>query len=742
MALLHDVGLVEVRDTMAFTAWLVWAHTVPGVVLWRALDWRAPVGSGRARPFPEDVALGSILGIIVAIPAYLLAVAAGLPLLVAAWPLLVLVPAALSRRGRVLLLRRQARPTPPWWSWSLAAVMLFAVGFSAVDFWGEQALTPESLRGPYVDVPFHLSLVGEFRHHFPATMPYVSGTPLRYHWLVYPFLASSSWGAGVEPHVLLQLLGPAALGALMLLGVAAAATRLSGHRWAGVAAAALACAVSPLDVMGWSRGAEPWISPSWAFYISPTQALANALAPLLVVLVVAVARGAATRPRHWLLTAVVLLAVAGAKSAMPPLFVAGLFGATVVMVLLRRRAAWRLAGLTVLSVGVFALATAIFYGRGSRALTLEPLQYVDFRAAGLGLAETDAAASGIVQAVMTAALVLCVAAPAVGALGLFSHGGWRRPVPWLLLGTWAAGIGVLLLMRHPGLGQYYFYASGVVPVVLLAALGWARAVGHPSRAKVTVVGAALLVGLGWAVLVSALTSSEEPLRSASTDAGRMLASFGLPLGIAVSGVLVLTAAFHLGSRRSAALRGQSLLVAISLVVGMCLPYPLATVATFRDGAQPPRSAARIPVREGGLEAATWLREHSSPDDLVATNVHTQMLSEAASFDHRNFWISAYSERRVLVEGWAYIAPEVVGLPSTDANNAAAGPAEFWDPELLRLNDEAFTAPTAARLEELHRRHGVDWLFVDKGRDPDLEALGRLADVRLETEQYAVVQLRP
>ena len=112
-----------------------WAWTIPGTVLWRALDWRVPRGDPErvvpvGRPFLEDLTLGSVLGLITSVPAYLACVAIGAPRLVLLWPLLVLVPAALTPRGRLLLRRRQAHPTPVWFSWALAAVTLYVVVYS------------------------------------------------------------------------------------------------------------------------------------------------------------------------------------------------------------------------------------------------------------------------------------------------------------------------------------------------------------------------------------------------------------------------------------------------------------------------------------------------------------------------------------------------------------------------------------------------------------------------------------
>lgn len=737
---LRHMAHVGGRDILVFTAWWGWTCTIPGTVAWRVLDWRGGDGSGRrtGRPLLEDLVLGSTLGVILAVPAYLLAVMSGEPRLVLLWPLLVLGPAALLARGRALMLRRQAQPTPVWWSWSLAAVMLYVLVYTSQSVWGISAVTPVALRAPYVDEPYHLALLGEFRHHFPAEVPFVDGTPLRYHWLVYPFLAAGTWGSGVAPIVLLKVLVPAALIALLVLGVAVAASRISGHRWAAVGSAAVLCALTPLDMMAWTDVSRPWLTTGWVTYRSPTQLLANALCPLLVVLLVGILRGAAARPRHWVATAGVMLAVAGAKSAMLPVFVAGLCGTAVLMLVIRRRPPWKVAGLGVLSIAVFGLATVLFYGSASRAMTFGPFQVIDAQALALHLADAGQTPSTSARAALTLVFVLLLAAPLVGGLGLFVRGGWRRPVPWILLGCWASGLGVFLLFSHPGLAQTYFFRSSVVPAALLSGLGWARAAGTMTRRTATVVAVSLLAGVVWAWLVAGLTTSEKPNgRRSGTDLEQLLVSFGVPFVLALAGVLVAVTIVHLATRASSVDRRYSLLVGITLVLGMCLPMSVATITHVADG--PQRSVVRPPMIEpGGLEAATWLREHSQPDDLVATNVHTPF-ARGSQEDHRAFWISAYTERRMLVEGWAYIPPESVGLPSNELTNNSLG-APFWHPERLRLNDEVFERPSPENLDELHRRYGVDWLFADKRRKPDLRRLGELAQRRFSTPDYVVYEL--
>ncbi len=737
----HSANLA-VRDILAFTVWFGWAHTLPGIVAWRAIDWRGrggrhERGSGRAtgRPFLEDAVLGSIFGVILSIPVYLLAVGAGLPGAILLWPLLVLVPAAALPRGRELLLRRQADRAPAWWSWGLALILVLVVIQLWHVSWSPEPLNAYTLQHPYVDEPYHLALVGEFRHHFPAQVPFVAGTPLEYHWLVYPFVAAGSWGSGVESIVLLRYLVVAVLSALLVLGVAVAAARISGHRWASLAAASVLCMTTPLDVVGWTGAATPWLSAGWLTLRSPTQMFANALCPLLVVLLVGLLRGAARRPHHWVAVFLVMLAVAGAKSAMLPLFVAGLCGTTLVMLVVRRAIPWVTAALAVLSVLVFGLATVLFYGPGSRAMTLKPFQVIDGQALVLHMIDEGQTPSAGVRTVLTVVFVLCAAVPLVGGLGWFVRGGWRRPSPWVLLGCWVAGIGVFLVFSHPGLGQGYFYRSAVVPMAVLAGVGWARAAGSPTRRTAVTIAVAVAGGLCLTVAVSELVPATTPNGArGGSDVGALLEGFGVPLLVALGAVALLLVLYRTATRRAAASPPQALLVAISLLTGMCMVGP---IAGLDHKTPPPVNQQMIP--DGGIPAARWLRAHSTPDQLVATNVHTPTALGNPE-NHRTFWIAGYAERRVLVEGWAYIPPESVGLPSNEETNSRFGGGEFWDPGKLRLNDEVFAHPTRENIAELHERYGVDWLFVDRTRKPDLSRLRKLADRQYLGRRFLVFRI--
>ena len=182
----------------------------------------------------------------------------------------------------------------------------------------------------------------------------------------------------------------------------------------------------------------------------------------------------------------------------------------------------------------------------------------------------------------------------------------------------------------------------------------------------------------------------------------VVAAVGIPLYLA--GAIQLTGAL-----------AQNLIgltvVALAMTTATVVTRPTELVDNARmlvSGALPPPEGAPIPL--DGARAALFVRDHAGVDDVVATNGHC--LSTATdTCDARHFWISALTERRVLLEGWAYPEGFHPGITRT---------SPFWDASLYDANQVVFTHPTAANVAALHDEHGVTWLFVDRtaGRESD------------------------
>jgi hypothetical protein len=179
-----------------------------------------------------------------------------------------------------------------------------------------------------------------------------------------------------------------------------------------------------------------------------------------------------------------------------------------------------------------------------------------------------------------------------------------------------------------------------------------------------------------------------------------------------------------------ALRGRGAAVALTLVLLAGAP---GLVMEARAAAAHPNGGAWavVPMPASRVEAARWVHDHSEPSDVVATNVHC--LSRAGDrCDARSFWLSAYAQRSVLVEGWTF-APRMVGVPGGVY-------APFWDPARLARNDAAFTAPTAAGLRSLRAEYGVRWLVVDRSVAAESPRLADLAAPRFDNGRLAVYEI--
>ena len=107
---------------------------------------------------------------------------------------------------------------------------------------------------------------------------------------------------------------------------------------------------------------------------------------------------------------------------------------------------------------------------------------------------------------------------------------------------------------------------------------------------------------------------------------------------------------------------------------------------------------------GTEKAADYIKKNSSINDVVATNRHCVGPEEKNTCISRIFTISALSERRTFIEGWAYTT-----CPVSEALNNS-----FWNQPLLRLNQQVMTQSDAKSAAELSK-YGVQWLFIDLRR---------------------------
>ena len=141
------------------------------------------------------------------------------------------------------------------------------------------------------------------------------------------------------------------------------------------------------------------------------------------------------------------------------------------------------------------------------------------------------------------------------------------------------------------------------------------------------------------------------------------------------------------------------------------------------------------VSHDQIEAARWIRDNSSVDDVVITNRHCLAPVPPVRCDSRRFVVAAFSERQVLVEGWGYTPKQAeLGL-----NRAGPDRVNYWRPDVLALNDGFIAAPTADAARQLAEA-GVRWVFVDHTL-PHAETLEPFAELKFQNRGVDVYELR-
>src|SRR5690606_11294779 len=133
-------------------------------------------------------------------------------------------------------------------------------------------------------------------------------------------------------------------------------------------------------------------------------------------------------------------------------------------------------------------------------------------------------------------------------------------------------------------------------------------------------------------------------------------------------------------RRSTAapLRVVSFVPILGVIVASILPVTIRQLRTplpaYNRQVQP---EADLSVSRDQISSARWIRDHSGVDDLVATNRHCTA-AQGDPCDPRRFFVAAYSERQVLVEGWAYTS-SWLKTPEGDEGRVHR---PFWNPSHL------------------------------------------------------------
>lgn len=712
LALATRHGLTPWDAVRASVAVLV-VQTLPGAVVWRSVrTWRATA--------LEDLVAGTAVGAVLAVGAQATAGLTGRPVLSFAGLLVLLALGVPEVRRRVR--RAPVAAPPPWWGLSCSVILLPVVPALESFHRTTPVAWGDGFREIYVDIHFHLALVGQLLHRGPTSVPYVLDEPLRYHWFSHAWVADIAATSGVEAEIVLLRVAPSLLAALVALTAGVVAARLSGRWGAGPVAVLVALGSADVNLL------RPLTPSGGGRYMTPG-ALSLGFSGLLVVtLLLLVAMRWRTRRTRSGDALVVLLAVGatGAKGSSLPLLVAGAALALVVC-LWRRRSATPVLRDLVLLTGTLAAMLGLVLGGAAGRGTLDPVQAL--RETGLS--------TWLLRPVVDpspALLVLSVVVVLVGALAraaplllaAVSDGEPQDPVLALLVGVALAGVGVVLVLTVPGTSQLYFLRNAVPLMAVGTAVGLVRLLEPLDSSGARLVLAGVGGGISAPFVLLALFGRVDRIVPdlAGTAAVRLVV---LLVVLAVPAAVV--------ARRPGRLREMGIALAIGLAVLSLVPSLEGRWSAMNGEVAPPREPQqRFGVSADQIAAARWLRDHSDPTDVVATNRHCAS-PVWVECDSRRFAVAAYTERQVLVEGWAYTRSWSLSPPRVDEPDVYR---YFTDPERLAVNDAVFDDPSPATVSALGDI-GVDWLFVDLTEEYD-PAILDLADLRLRTEWALVMEL--
>ncbi|MEO6603988.1 MAG: hypothetical protein ABIN55_00090 [Aeromicrobium sp.] len=714
-----DIGLYALR--------IVVAVLLPGVLLSRL------VRSGQ-RTGIEDLSVGFAVGTLAQLPVWWLFLELGLTYWI--WPALVVGVVAAWPTARRRVLSTQLDATPLAWSASVAAICLIALAWLRGDFLRWSPPEPGVVHNYYGDLLYHLSVAAEAKYSVPPTLPQVSGEPLYYHWFAHLDIGLASRMTGIElATVLFQLWIPVALLAGVVI-VAACGTRITGRLWAGPLAATLIFATGEIVLSSWSP--RPFTSMtqfvSWA---SPTQTFALILAiPAAGVAIDYVRRQEGSERQLWLLGIPLFIGLGLAKSAELPVFMGGA-GILFVLALLRRERPLILRALIVgaTMTACFVFSVVFFYGRQGGGLSFDPLfamrryahNYINVGMEPFPGATTTTAA--IAVAAVTGIWMVSVLGRTWGILLLVRR--WRTidAGQILLAGALLSGIGAYLLLNHPG-GSHLYFLISAFPLGALAS-AWAITEFAPrlDRWSVLAIGG-LTIGAGVLAYVGGdVVGTVRPTEGFSDQI--LFLARPVLLVLAIAAVLVAVVLIAHRKELLPQVSVVTVLTAVLIAAGLTttIRYTLSEPSgTSIAEARADDTETLAGVTGKGVEGARWLRDHSSHDDVVATNRHCFLgqvfpgNGPQTNCDNISFWISGYTERRVLVEGWGF------GYKAVEAELKGGliyKKQPFWDQPLLAANDGFFESPSTEEAAILCHK-GATFALLDRRFQPDLPTLEPIA----------------
>lgn len=702
-------GGLPLSSLLSAIAAILVTQVLPGAVIWRAVR---PVKGWLI----EDLAAGFAIGFAVVIPAQIAAGLTGAHWLSVGMPLSVLLVLLFPRVRSRVQAAEWARV--PWWFGPMLALPALSALPAFRTYVSQNKLTWPGVGTPHIDSYLHLSLSAQLFERGPTNWPALQGERFGYHWFGHAWIAQVARASGTELAEVLMRVLPAIIPVVVVASVAAAGLRIANSAAVGATAATLTMVGATPTALGLVWPSNP-INP-----LSPTLGLGVPTFLLLIVLLLLHWRGAIGKSGVFLMTCLAFVS-AGTKGSTLPLVIVGI-GVASIAALVQRQPNWRtMAGdLGLCAVSLVAALAVVF--RGS--------------AAGLSPGFAEAARQTVMwkdletlptkQLLAIALVTLFVGVGTRAALTVvlvMDPAGRRDPTGWMILGISIAAMFAAISFSHPGHSQMYFVFSAVPAMSLGSALGLARWYAKASsRLLAPTVISWVLGGFILLLLPATLIGAVGPQHR---ERALPLSMIGVLVVIVVGLV-----GYHAQGRHR--LRNAALLIA-----GTCVVASVGAGLrrySFGTESRPAGSLdSRNTVGQGQIDAAIFIREHSSSDDVVMTNRHctkpaNQDLPDGC--EARRWVVAAYSQRQVLIEGWS-VTPT---SSEVERYKNRSMDLPFWDSALLNLNDDFIAAPSKRAHKQLWDM-GVRWVYVEETR-PAAATLEPFAVLRHSNDEASAWKL--
>ena len=519
----------------------------------------------------------------------------------------------------------------------------------------------------YSDLPFHVAITSEIATRAPQEYPWVADVPLSYTWLFHSAMGVWASASDVAASAVVLQAWPVLFTIVIPAVLALTAWEITHNKYVAM--------VSPLAyvVLQGLVLAPARMHPGPLFQISPTRDFAALFILLAVLSLIRLLGHRSLRtmnPWWFLVLGIATFVAAGAKGSAMPILLGGALSAILALTVLRRV---RTSDFLVLAVFAAAAGSSVLLtlpeAGSAQSLSWGPLTFLDPGTPGRSL----------VSIIILALLAFAILGLWV-VIGTSGSGGWM--VSSLISGVAAAGVVGLGCLTHSGYSQLYFWQSAQPLFAITLAWGATLLIGTYGRAiavaglsilfvsnvlwlttqRVAIVGVAIVVMAVCAIVVVNFTSQAQIAQNRRRSRARRLW-----MAIAIVGVLTQSAQF-------------------------------IAIPTGTSGGATSEADDAGAIHQTQLLAFQYIRFNSNLTDKVITNKHgLSGTLEEGNCDSRWFAIAAWSQRSVLVEGWAY---------------TQNGRSSAWVENDLDLSDRFITSPTdtdKARLQSL----GVKYVYVDK-----------------------------